>query len=204
MKGPPVRDSHHFQSTGENGPTLLQGWQLLEKLARFGRKRIPEPVVHARGTGAEGTSESCGNFKDLTRASFLAAAGKKTSVNRPVSPVSNHNQNGSMAMGHTTSASSTAPVGQWAISRTGNFAQAGERYRNLSVTDRAHPVRNLSGDLQQVTDAAIRNGMIAHVYKADTEHGTGRPAGLRLAAWRRLERRRHPPYTRKIDKEGVR
>ena len=52
--GAPVADNQHSQTAGPNGPVLLQDQHLLEKLARFNRERIPERVVHARGSGAYG------------------------------------------------------------------------------------------------------------------------------------------------------
>jgi catalase len=50
--GAPVADNQRSQSAGPNGPLLLQDHHLIEKLARFDRERIPERVVHARGSGA--------------------------------------------------------------------------------------------------------------------------------------------------------
>lgn len=47
---------------------------------RFDHERIPERVVHARGSGAHGFFESYGNHSNLTRAAFLQSAGKKTPV----------------------------------------------------------------------------------------------------------------------------
>jgi len=78
--GAPVGDNQNSQTAGEHGPVTLQHWQLIEKLARFDRERIPERVVHARGTGAHGVFESYGDYSDLTKASFLGQKGKKTPV----------------------------------------------------------------------------------------------------------------------------
>ena len=52
--GAAVGDNQNSQTAGPNGPTLLQDVQLLQKLQRFDRERIPECVVHARGTGVHG------------------------------------------------------------------------------------------------------------------------------------------------------
>jgi catalase len=78
--GSPVGDNQNSQTAGENGPVLLQDTHLLEKLAAFDRERIPERVVHARGTGAHGFFESYGNFSNLTKAAFLNQTAKKTPV----------------------------------------------------------------------------------------------------------------------------
>jgi catalase len=79
-EGAPVGDNQNSQTAGENGPVTLQDWHLLEKLARFDRERIPERVVHARGTGAHGVFESYADHSALTRAAFLNARGKQTPV----------------------------------------------------------------------------------------------------------------------------
>jgi catalase len=78
--GAPVGDNQNSQTAGATGPTLLQDAQLVEKLQRFGRERIPERVVHARGTGAYGEFVAAGDFSELTSAALLSAAGKKTPV----------------------------------------------------------------------------------------------------------------------------
>ncbi|MHC1480420.1 catalase [Frateuria aurantia] len=66
--GAPVGDNQNSQTAGEHGPVLLQDAHLVEKLQRFDRERIPERVVHARGTGAFGYFESSGDISDLTKA----------------------------------------------------------------------------------------------------------------------------------------
>ena len=52
--GRPVGTDEHSMTAGPEGPTLLEHFYLLEKLARFDRERIPERVVHARGVGVHG------------------------------------------------------------------------------------------------------------------------------------------------------
>lgn len=78
--GAPVGDNQNSQTAGESGPVLLQDVHLIEKLARFDRERIPERVVHARGTGAFGEFVSYGDNSDLTRAKLFSKKGKKTPV----------------------------------------------------------------------------------------------------------------------------
>lgn len=78
--GTPVGDNQNSQTIGNNGPVLLQDIHLIEKLAAFDRERIPERVVHARGTGAYGEFVSANNFSDVTMADFLSQAGKRTPV----------------------------------------------------------------------------------------------------------------------------
>ncbi len=76
--GSPVGSNQSSKTAGPRGGILLEDFHLIEKLARFDRERIPERVVHARGTGAYGTFESYGDFSSLTRASIFSAKGKKT------------------------------------------------------------------------------------------------------------------------------
>lgn len=78
--GAPVANVRDSQTAGAHGPVLLQDWNLVQRLARFDRERIPERVVHARGTGAFGTFESTSDEHALTRASLFAKPGEKVPV----------------------------------------------------------------------------------------------------------------------------
>jgi catalase len=78
--GAPVADNQHSQTAGPGGPVLLQDHHLIEKLARFNRERIPERVVHARGSAAYGRFEVTADVSRWTRARFLAEVGKRTEV----------------------------------------------------------------------------------------------------------------------------
>ncbi|KAJ5927723.1 Catalase mono-functional heme-containing [Penicillium verhagenii] len=69
------------------GLGLLQDTQLIETLAHFSRERIPERVVHSKAVGAYGEFEATADCSDLTSASFLNKAGKKTPVLLRVSTV---------------------------------------------------------------------------------------------------------------------
>ncbi|MEU0645187.1 catalase [Streptomyces umbrinus] len=78
--GAPVADNQNSASAGVGGPLLLQDQHLLEKLARFNRERIPERVVHARGSGAYGHFEVTDDVTGFTHADFLSAVGRRTEV----------------------------------------------------------------------------------------------------------------------------
>ena len=78
--GAPVADDNNSISAGARGPLTFDNVQLFEKLAHFNRERIPERVVHARGTGAYGTFTLATSLSAYTRASFLQSAGQKTDV----------------------------------------------------------------------------------------------------------------------------
>ena len=71
--GAAVGDNQNSQTAGPAGPVLLQEVQLIQKLQRFDRERIPERVVHARGTGAHGEFVSNGALEAYTRAQVFAS-----------------------------------------------------------------------------------------------------------------------------------
>ncbi len=69
--GATVGDNQNSYTAGEHGGVLLQDVQLIQKLQRFARERIPERVVHARGTGAHGEFVATKDISDLTKASVF-------------------------------------------------------------------------------------------------------------------------------------
>ncbi|MRX70722.1 catalase [Bacillus lacus] len=79
-QGVPVGDNQNSRTAGQRGPTLLEDYHLLEKLAHFDRERIPERVVHARGAGAYGVFRTENSMSQFTKAEFLSEAGKETPV----------------------------------------------------------------------------------------------------------------------------
>jgi catalase len=52
--GIPAPSDEHSLSVGPNGPLLMQDHCVLQKMAQFNRERVPERVVHAKGSGAHG------------------------------------------------------------------------------------------------------------------------------------------------------
>jgi len=77
--GAPIGENRNSRTAGENGGVLLEDTTLIEKLARFDRERVPERVVHARGTGAGGSFTASADLGKFTKAS-LFKAGKTTPV----------------------------------------------------------------------------------------------------------------------------
>jgi catalase len=77
-----VRINHTDDSlkAGSRGPTLMEDFHFREKMTHFDHERIPERIVHARGSGAHGYFEAYGNAGDITRAGFLQNAGDRTPV----------------------------------------------------------------------------------------------------------------------------
>ncbi|MFD0590473.1 catalase [Paenibacillus sp. GCM10027627] len=79
-QGAPVGNNQSSRTAGQRGPTLLEDYHLLEKLAHFDRERIPERVVHARGAGAHGVFRLENSMTEHTKAHFLGEAGTETPV----------------------------------------------------------------------------------------------------------------------------
>jgi len=77
-----VRISHTDDSlkAGERGPTLMEDFHFREKLTHFDHERIPERVVHARGSGAHGYFQVYESMAEYTKAKFLQDPGVKTPV----------------------------------------------------------------------------------------------------------------------------
>ncbi len=78
--GAPVSDNQNSISAGPRGPLLLQDYQLIEKLAHQNRERIPERVVHAKGSGAYGTFTVTQDISRFSKARVFSEIGKTTEV----------------------------------------------------------------------------------------------------------------------------
>jgi catalase len=76
--GIPVDDNQNSITAGPRGPVLLQDFHLIEKLQHFNRERIPERVVHAKGSGAYGTFTVTHDVSKYTKAKLFATVGKET------------------------------------------------------------------------------------------------------------------------------
>lgn len=78
--GRPFVENENSQSVGPRGPLLLQDYILHEKMAHFNRERIPERVVHAKGSGAFGTFTVTHDITKYTKAKLFSEIGKETKV----------------------------------------------------------------------------------------------------------------------------
>jgi catalase len=76
--GIPVADNQNSLTAGARGPVLLQDFHLIEKLQHFNRERIPERVVHAKGSGAYGSFTVTHDITQHTKAKLFSAIGKQT------------------------------------------------------------------------------------------------------------------------------
>lgn len=76
--GIPVGDNQNSLTAGPRGPLLVQDWQLFDKHAHFNRERIPERIVHAKGSGAFGTFTVTQDISRYTKAKVFSEVGKQT------------------------------------------------------------------------------------------------------------------------------
>jgi catalase len=79
-QGVPVANNQDSLKAGLRGPTLLEDFVLREKITHFDHERIPERIVHARGSGAHGYFEAYEALTNLTRAAPFTEPGKRTPV----------------------------------------------------------------------------------------------------------------------------
>jgi catalase len=78
--GVPIADDQNTLRAGERGPALVEDFAFLEKIQHFDHERIPERIVHARGSGAHGYFQVYESMAKYTRAAFLNDPAVKTPV----------------------------------------------------------------------------------------------------------------------------
>lgn len=78
--GAPVADDNNSITVGSRGPLTFDNHYTFEKLAHFNRERLPERVVHARGSAAYGTFTLSKSLSEYTQAKFLQTEGSKTEL----------------------------------------------------------------------------------------------------------------------------
>jgi catalase len=76
--GIPAPSDEYSLTVGPSGPTALHDHYVVQKMQHFNRERVPERVVHAKGSGAHGFFEVTEDVSWFTRASFLSEVGKRT------------------------------------------------------------------------------------------------------------------------------
>ena len=75
-----INDTDNSLHAGSRGPTLLEDFHFREKITHFDHERIPERVVHARGSGAHGYFQVYKSMRQYTKAKFLQDPNKQTPV----------------------------------------------------------------------------------------------------------------------------
>jgi len=78
--GRPYTEFENSMSAGSRGPLMMQDYILHEDMAHFNRERIPERVVHAKGTGAFGTFTVTNDITKYTKAKLFSEIGKQTKM----------------------------------------------------------------------------------------------------------------------------
>ena len=78
QQGVPISDNQNSLKAGKRGPTLLEDFVLREKINHFDHERIPERIVHARGSAAHGYFELTESLAEYTTAKILTQTGKQT------------------------------------------------------------------------------------------------------------------------------
>jgi len=78
--GVPISDNQNSLRAGVRGPTLIEDFVLREKITHFDHERIPERIVHARGSGAHGYFQVYESLAGITKAAFLCDPKLKTEV----------------------------------------------------------------------------------------------------------------------------
>ena len=75
-----VGDDHNSLKAGERGPVVLEDFAMREKISHFDHERIPERVVHARGSAAHGYFELTDSLAEFTTAAILCDTSKRTEL----------------------------------------------------------------------------------------------------------------------------
>ncbi len=146
--GAPVGDNQNSLTVGPRGPVLMQDLLLIEKMAHFNRERIPERVVHAKGSGAHGIFEVTQDVTKWTKAKLFESVGKKTEVFVRFSTVSLENAD-----------------------------QAGDLFQLLTSDAQERLIHNIVMSMEGVS-REIQGRQIRHFMKADVRFGRGLMDGL--------------------------
>src|SRR4026207_2082201 len=96
-QGVRVNDNQNSLKAGDRGPTLLEDFILREKITHFDHERIPERVVHARGSAAHGYFQVYESMAQYTKAEFLQDPSVKTPVFVRFSTVAGSRGSGDLA-----------------------------------------------------------------------------------------------------------
>ena len=87
QQGVVIADNQNSLKAGSRGPTLLEDFVLREKINHFDHERIPERIVHARGSAAHGYFELTESLEDYTTAKILSETNKQTPLFTRISTV---------------------------------------------------------------------------------------------------------------------
>jgi catalase len=114
--GIPVGDNQNTKTVGPRGPVLIEDFHLIEKMAHFNRERIPERVVHAKGSGAYGHLKITGDISKYTKAKLFSAIGNTCECSVRFSTVGGEKDRPIRIAIHAASLASSTPkkaTGTW-------------------------------------------------------------------------------------------
>lgn len=123
-----ISDNQNTLKAFDRGPSLLEDFILREKITHFDHERIPERIVHARGSGAHGYFEVINDMSKYTKAAFLNGVGKRTPIFSRISTV----------QGGSSSADSVRDVRGFSIkfyTEEGNYDFVGNNFPVFIIQD---------------------------------------------------------------------
>ena len=139
---------YESQRVGENGPLLLQDFHLIDLLSHFDRERIPERVVHAKGSGAHGYFECTNPINDICLADIFSAKGKKCSVTARFSTVGGESGSHDLARDpRGFSVKMRTEEGNWDIVANNTpvfFLRDPAKFPHFIHTQKRHPATHLT------------------------------------------------------------
>ncbi|KAF3161122.1 hypothetical protein TWF225_003116 [Orbilia oligospora] len=147
--GAPHPHPYGAQRAGENGPLLLQDFHLIDLLSHFDRERVPERVVHAKGSGAHGYFECTNPIPELTVADLFSQKGKKCPLSIRFSTVGGESGSHDCARDPRGFAVKfRTDEGNWDL--VGNntpvfFLRDPAKFPHFIHTQKRHPATHLSG-----------------------------------------------------------
>ncbi|HEV2072895.1 MAG TPA: catalase [Thermomicrobiales bacterium] len=160
-QGHPIHNNQQMSTVGTRGPATLENYHFLEKISHFDRERIPERVVHARGTVAHGEFEAYGTIGDepastYTRAKLFQEKGKKTPVSVRFSTVAGGRDSSEVARDPRGFAVKLRTEdGNWDL--VGNnlpvfFIRDATKFPDFIHSQKPDPVSNQANDPQRAFD----------------------------------------------------
>lgn len=146
--GVPVAHPYETQRVGENGPLLLQDFHLIDLLSHFDRERIPERVVHAKGSGAHGVFKCTKPLDDLCIADIFSSEGKECPITVRFSTVGGESGSPDCARDpRGFSVKLKTDEGNWDIVANNTpvfFLRDPAKFPHFIHTQKRHPATNLN------------------------------------------------------------
>ena len=147
--GVPMPHPYETQRVGSNGPLLLQDFHLIDLISHFDRERIPERVVHAKGSGAHGTFRCTKPLDDLCQADIFSKAGKECPITVRFSTVGGESGSHDLARDpRGFSVKFRTEEGNWDMVANNTpvfFLRDPAKFPHFIHTQKRHPATHLSG-----------------------------------------------------------